>query len=81
MPATIVGTVSRVMGSTIVDSQQTAQGNAAAYIARSVEGKTIGFGRSASEAQAILNRTNGTLLRWTRSDLRGGIEFYTGSYG
>ncbi len=74
----IVGTVTRVMGDTIADSQQTAQGNVGAFVAINADGVDIGSGRNAAEAQAIVNAGRGTLLRWTRRDLRGGVENYVG---
>jgi len=77
--ATTVGTVTRMMGDSIVDAGQTAQGNVAAFVARNAQGVAVGTFKSAGEAQAAINQTNGTILRWTRSDLRGDIEHYVGS--
>ncbi|MHC4814349.1 MAG: hypothetical protein ACYTFN_14740 [Planctomycetota bacterium] len=66
------------MGDTIVESQQTAQGNVGAFTARNASGTKIGSYRSAGQAQAAVQASHGILLRWTRSDLRGDIEHYVG---
>lgn len=76
----LAGTVTRTMGDTIVEAQQTAQGNVACFIAYGTDGTAIGSYRSAGEAQAAVNQRFGQILRWTRQDLRGGVEFYIGEY-
>ena len=73
-----VGTVTRAMGDTIVNSPQSSQGNVGAFTARNAAGTSIGSYRSAGQAQAAVAASHGLLLRWTRRDLRGGIEHYVG---
>lgn len=67
------------MGDTIADSQQTAQGNVGTFVARTAVGLTVGFFRSAREAQAAIEQTSGNLLNWTQSNLPGQIEFWIGA--
>ena len=74
----LVGTVTRTMGDTIVESQQTAQGNVGAFVARNADGTNIGYFRSPAQAQAAVAAGRGILLTWTKVDMPGSIEQWIG---
>lgn len=78
MPS-VIGTVTRATAITgLVNSPGDSQSNRCAFVARNAQGKAIGSFRSAGEAQQSVATGYGQLLKWTREDLRGGIEHYVG---
>jgi len=72
--AQLIGTVTRKIPDTITAAQQTAQGNVGCFVARNGQGVKINDFRSMQAARAAVQRAFGQQLRWTREDLRGGIE-------
>jgi hypothetical protein len=74
--AQLIGSVTRKVGNTITDAQQTAQGNVGCFVARTANGTKIDDFRNLNDARRALERTFGGKLRWNREDLRGAIEHW-----
>lgn len=72
----LIGTITRKVGNTIVEAQQTAQGNVGCFVARSANGVKISDFRNFNDARRAVEQTFGRQLRWTREDLRGSIEHW-----
>lgn len=79
----VVGTVTRKTGDTSSEtSPQSWQANVAAYAAHGPTGTLIGFFQSVGEAErAVQANIGGNFLRWSRQDIRGGIEHWVGDDG